>query len=93
MTLDRAPGLGFGVATLEVGLCLALSVAEVADIRRFKTKDAFARHNGTAPLPVWSDKRRPSPTCAHRQPPDHAAIHRIAITQARCRPDGKVWVA
>ena len=25
-------------------------------MRRFRSKDAFARHNGTAPLPVWSGK-------------------------------------
>ena len=43
---------------------------------------AFARHNGTAPLPVWSSNRprhRLSRT-GNRQL--NAAIHRIAITQA-----------
>ena len=35
-------------------LTAAKIVAEVADVRRFRSKDAFARHNGTAPLPVWS---------------------------------------
>lgn len=32
-------------------------VAETADVRRFKSNDAYARHNGTAPLPVWSGNR------------------------------------
>jgi transposase len=39
------------------GLTAAKIVAEVADVRRFTSKDRFARHNGTAPLPVWSGNR------------------------------------
>ena len=40
------------LALIGVGpLIAAKLVAEVADVRRFKHKDAFARHNGTAPLP------------------------------------------
>ena len=35
-------------------LTAAKIVAETAGIGRFKSKDAYARHNGTAPLPVWS---------------------------------------
>jgi Transposase IS116/IS110/IS902 family len=43
------------LALVGVGrLGAAKIVAAVADVRRFKSKDAFARHNGTAPLPVWS---------------------------------------
>jgi transposase len=38
-------------------LTAAKIVAETADVRRFRSKDAFARHNGTAPLPVWSGNR------------------------------------
>jgi transposase len=67
-------------------------VAEVADIRRFRSKDAFARHNGTAPLPVWSgsqDRHRLART-GNRQ--INAAIHRIAITQARCHPDAIAYL-
>jgi metal-sulfur cluster biosynthetic enzyme len=54
-----------------------------ADVRRFRSKDCFARHNGTAPLPVWSANKvrhRLSRT-GNRQL--NAAIHRIAITQMR----------
>jgi transposase len=76
------------LALVGVGaLTAAKIVAEVADIRRFKSKDAFARHNGTAPLPVWSsnhERHRLSRT-GNRQL--NAAIHRIAITQLRCHPD------
>lgn len=43
------PGVGALTATKIVG--------EVAAIRRFKSKDAFARHHGTAPLPLWSGDR------------------------------------
>src|SRR5581483_691745 len=59
-------------------------VAEAADVRRFSSKAAFPRHNGTAPLPVWSSnqvRHRLSRT-GNRQL--NAAIHRIAVTQKRC---------
>jgi transposase len=65
------------------GLTAAKIMAEVADVRRFRSKDAFARHNGTAPLPVWSGNRvrhRLSRT-GNRQL--NAAIHRVAVTQMR----------
>lgn len=81
------------LALVGVGaLTAAKIVAEVADVRRFKSKDAFARHNGTAPLPVWSgnhDHHRLSRT-GNRQ--INAAIHRIAITQARCHPDAIAYL-
>jgi transposase len=35
-------------------LTAANIVAETAGVDRFRSKDAYARHNGTAPLPVWS---------------------------------------
>ena len=34
-------------------LIAAKLVGETARVDRFHSKDAFARHNGTAPLPVW----------------------------------------
>lgn len=82
---ELAPTL---MALVGVGaLTAAKIVAETADVRRFKHKDAYARHNGTAPLPVWSgnrEKHRLSRT-GNRQL--NAAIHRIAITQMRCHDD------
>jgi transposase len=43
---------------LEVCGCATLNAAnilgETADVRRFRSRHAYARHNGTAPLPVWS---------------------------------------
>ena len=81
------------LALVGVGaLTAAKIVAETADVRRFKSKDAFARHNGTAPLPVWSgnnDNHRLSRT-GNRQL--NAAIHRIAVTQMRVHDDAKAFL-
>jgi transposase len=73
-------------ALLDICGCATLTAAKIigqtADVRRFRSRHAFARHNGTAPLPVWSSNRprhRLSRT-GNRQL--NAAIHRIAITQA-----------
>ncbi len=74
------------------GLTAAKLVAETADVRRFRSKDAFARHNGTAPLPVWSSnqvRHRLSRT-GNRQ--INASIHRIAVTQKRCHDDAKTYL-
>jgi transposase len=65
-------------------LTAAKIVAETADVRRFRNKDAFARHNGTAPLPVWSGNRERYRLSRTGNRQLNAAIHRIAITQARC---------
>jgi len=64
-------------------LASAKLIGEVAGIRRFRSRHAFARHNGTAPTPVWSgnnDRHRLS-RAGNRQ--INAAIHRAALTQAR----------
>jgi transposase len=73
-------------------LTAAKIVAETADVRRFRSKDAFARHNGTAPLPVWSGnhvRHRLSRT-GNRQ--INAAIHRIAVTQMRVHEPAKTYL-
>ncbi|WP_411755679.1 transposase [Rhodococcus sp. DK176] len=74
-------------------LIAAKLVGETARVDRFHSKDAFARHNGTAPLPVWSSNRarhRLSRTGSRQL---NAAIHRIALTQARCHPDARALLA
>jgi transposase len=78
------PGIG--------ALTAAKILGEVADVRRFKHKDAFARHNGTAPLPVWSSNlaRHRLARTGNRQL--NAAIHRMAITQKRCHEDAVAYV-
>lgn len=85
-----APSL---LAMVGVGaLTAAKLVAEVADVRRFKSKDAFARHNGTAPLPVWSGNRERHRLSRTGNRQLNAAIHRIALTQARCHDDAIAYL-
>jgi len=87
---ELAPAL---LAVRGVGeLTAAKIVAETADVRRFRSKDAYARHNGTAPLPVWSGNRirhRLSRT-GNRQL--NASIHRVAVTQMRCHGPAKEYL-
>jgi transposase len=73
-------------------LTAAKLVAETADVRRFRSKDAFARHNGTAPLPVWSANRARHRLSRTGNRQLNAAIHRIAVTQMRCHEPAKVYL-
>jgi transposase len=85
-----APSL---LALVGVGaLTAAKIVAEVADARRFRSKDAFARHHGTAPRPVWSGNRERHRLSRTGNRQLNAALHRIAITQARCYPDAAAYL-
>ena len=87
---DLAPTL---VALVGVGgLTAAKIVGETADVRRFRSKDAYARHNGTAPLPAWSASPRHRLSRTGNRQLD-AAIHRIAVTQKRCHPDAIAYLA
>lgn len=77
--------------------CGALSAAkivgETAGVERFHSSDAYARHNGTAPLPVSSadhDRHRLSRT-GNRQL--NAALYRIALTQSQWHPPAKQLIA
>jgi transposase len=61
-------------------------------VDRFKSKDAYARHNGTAPMPVWSSNKgrhRLSRT-GNRQL--NTALHRMALTQTRWHPLAKAMM-
>ena len=40
-------------------LTAAKIIGETAGVDRFRSDDAYARYNGTAPLPVWSSGNRP----------------------------------
>ncbi len=68
-----------GVGTL----IAAKLIAETADVRRFKSKDAYARHNGTAPLPVWSGNKTRHRLSRTGNRQLNTCLHRIAITQAK----------
>ena len=83
-TLLARPGVGV--------LTAAKIVGEVAGIDRFTSKDAFARHNGTAPLPVWSSNRQRHRLSRTGNRQLNCAIHRIAITQIRCHPDATAYL-
>jgi hypothetical protein len=73
-------------------LTAAKIVGEVAAVTRFRNKDAFARHNGTAPLPVWSGNRVRHRRARTGNRQLNASIHRIAITQAHYHPDARAYL-
>jgi len=83
-TLLALPGCG--------ALTAAKLVGETAGIGRFRSKEAFARHNGTAPVPVWSGDatRHRLSRGGNRQL--NAALHRIAITQLRIDERGRAYL-
>lgn len=83
-TLLRIPGVG--------ALTAAKIVAETADVRRFRSKDAFARHNGTAPLPVWSGNRVRHRLARTGNRQLNAAVHRITVTQIRIHHAAKTYL-
>ena len=73
-------------------LTAAKIVGEAAGIGRFHSKEAFARHNGTAPVPVWSGNtpRHRLSRGGNRQL--NLALHRIAITQMRIDERGRAYI-
>jgi len=77
-----------GVAVLTAAKVLG----EAGDIRRFTSPAAFARHNGTAPIPASSGTGEDGPHRLNRggNRQLNAAIHRIALAQARCHPGARV---
>jgi transposase len=82
-TLLALPGCG--------ALTAAKIVGETAGMTRFRSKEAFARHNGSAPVPVWSGNivRHRLNRGGNRQL--NVALHRIAITQIRLAGPGKAY--
>ncbi|WP_265566960.1 transposase [Streptomyces hygroscopicus] len=83
-------------ALLEIPGCGALTAAEVlgktAGIARFKSKSAYARHNGTAPLPVWSGNRERHRLSRMGNRQLNVALHRIAITPAHYHPEARAYL-
>jgi transposase len=74
-------------------LTAAKLVGETADVRRFRSKDAYARHNGTAPLPIWSANKQRHRLSRTGNRQLNAALHRIALTQARHHSDAQRYLA
>lgn len=87
---DLAPSL------IAIPGCGALTagklIGEAADITRFTNRDAYAMWAGVAPIPVWSanNQRFRLNRGGNRQ--TNAALHRIAITQARMHPDAQAFI-
>jgi transposase len=71
----------------------AAIVGETAGARRFRSRAAFARFTGTAPIPVWSGstagKVRLNRGGNRRV---NCALHMIAVTQARGIGPGKTYL-
>lgn len=84
---DLCPGLldlcGVGIVTA------ARILGETGDIRRFRSPAAYARHNGTAPIPVSSAQKDIFRLNRGGNRQVNAAIHRIALTQSRHHPGAK----
>jgi transposase len=76
-----------GVAVLTAAKILG----EAGDVRRFTSPAAFARHDGTAPIPASSGTGHDGPQRLNRggNRQLNAAIHRIALAQARCHPGAR----
>lgn len=83
-TLLTVPGCG--------ALTAAKILGETAGVDRFKSKDAFARHNGTAPMPVWSSNRARHRLSRTGNRQLNAALHRMALTQAHWHPPAKAMM-
>ena len=74
-------------------LTAAKIIAETAGIGRFRSANAYARHTGTAPLPVWSANRTRHRLSRTGNRQLNAALHRIALTQARGHPGARALLA
>ncbi len=74
------------------GLTTAKLLAETADVLRFHSSGAFAMHNGTAPIPVWSGNQQRHRLNRGGNRQLNVALHRIAITQIRLGGDASAYV-
>lgn len=81
--LLEVPGLGV--------LGAAMIVGETAGARRFKSKDSFARFNGTAPIPVWSGNKVRVRLSRGGNRTINTALHMAAVTQIRIGAPGAAY--
>ncbi|WP_128642426.1 IS110 family transposase [Rhodococcus opacus] len=73
-------------------LSAAVIIGETADARRFHSKDAYAKFNGTAPIPVWSAHERVRLNRGGNRAVN-SALHAIATTQVARGGPGEDYVA
>jgi transposase len=84
-TLLAVPGCGV--------LGAAMILGETAGVGRFRSKDAYARFTGTAPIPVWSGDRRGKVRLNRGgNRTINTALHMIAVTQIRGLGPGQAYV-
>jgi len=68
-------------------------LGETAGVGRFRSKDAYARFTGTAPIPVWSGDRRGKVRLNRGgNRTVNCALHMIAVTQIRGVGPGQAYV-
>lgn len=84
-TLLAVPGCGI--------LGAAKILGETGRASRFKSKDAFARFNGTAPVPVWSANTGKVRLNRGGNRQVNTALHLIAVTQLRGIGPGQAYIA
>jgi transposase len=70
-------------------LTAAKLVGEVVDIGRFRSRAAFAKYNGTAPIPAGSGNSHHHRLNRGGNRQVNLALHRMAITQLRCPGRGQ----
>jgi transposase len=83
-TLVALPGCG--------GLSAAKMFGETAGVGRFRSEAAFARWNGTAPIPVWSGNARKFRLNRGGNRQVNAALHWIAITSCLVGGRGRAYL-
>jgi transposase len=75
-------------------LSAAMILGETAGAHRFRSKDAYARFTGTAPIPVWSGSTSGKVRLNRGgNRTINTALHMIAITQIRDAGPGHDYVA
>ena len=90
-TLDES-GTGLR-AHRGIGVLIAARlIAEVRDVRRFPTPDAFARVNGTAPIPASSGQTHHHRLNRGGNRRLNHALHMMALVQVRTDPRAKAYV-
>jgi transposase len=84
-------------ALLELPGCGVLTAAklvgEIAGSERFADDGRLAMHAGAAPLPASSGKRQRHRLNRSGNRQLNCALHRIAVTQGRCHPPARAYLA
>ncbi len=74
-------------------LTAAQLVGEVAGVERFATDAKLAKHSGAAPLPASSGTKQRHRLNRNGNRQLNCALHRIAVTQARCYAPARAYLA